>query len=362
MSVLPSDVVFYGCADMPEADGSTVGAAPDFTKKIDFTNINPNGTLDIVSDSASDTATKITYLVRDATGAQVSVTATFNGTTPVTGSQTAERILAAVITGGAIAGLTSPGGTTAVGDCALYAHTAIISGHTAQTGSANASGATPALFKLQSGDGASVSVGQIIRITSGTGQFQLRRIIAITGYGTDVVAVNRNWSVVPDNTSVYSILEGMLFDILPNAILAITRMFLNASADIPGGSTRFFYEKAFVTNNNTSTALTPVSPNSGVGIEISGNSPSLPSGVLLDLGLGTSYDDSLTIANRQTAPAGISFTTQPAYVYAPSPGNLAPGAAPNTAGALAAWFRLTLPAGSSPYAGSPTFQTNGTTT
>jgi len=33
---------------------------------------------------------------------------------------------------------------------------------TAQAGSANHSGTTPALFKLQSGDGAGVSAGQII--------------------------------------------------------------------------------------------------------------------------------------------------------------------------------------------------------
>ncbi|MFZ0559860.1 MAG: hypothetical protein WAN31_05905 [Methylovirgula sp.] len=365
MSVLPSDVVIYGCADMPEADSASVGGAIDFTKRIDFSDISPNGTMDAVSSSASDTATKFQVTGRDATGAVVTPAAgTLNGTTPVTGigsSQTFERLLAAVITGGAIAGLSSPGGTAAVGDMAIYAHTPIISGHTAQAGSANHSGTTPALVKLQSGDGSSVAVGQIIRIKSNTGVNQLRRIIATSGYGTDIVAVNRDWSTPPDATSTYDVYEGMLFEILPNPVLAITRLFATAAADIAGGSQRIFYEKGFVVNNNTATALTPVSPNTGVGVEISGESPTLPSGVLLDLGLGAGFDDSLTIANRQTAPSGISFVMQPAYVYAPSPGNLAPGSAPNVVGALAVWLRLTVPAGGATYKGAPTIQTNGNT-
>jgi hypothetical protein len=69
--------------------------------------------------------------------------------------------------------------------------------HTAQTGSANTSGTTPPLFKLASGDGASVSLGQLISTRGGTGPNQLRMIIATAGYGTDVVAVNRDWGTVP---------------------------------------------------------------------------------------------------------------------------------------------------------------------
>src|SRR5215472_8095091 len=93
MSVLPSDIVIYGSANMPEADSVTVGGAVDFTKRIDFSDITPNGTLDVVSSSSSDTATQIKYGVRDPTGAEQTVTATLTGTTPVIGSQTAERIL-----------------------------------------------------------------------------------------------------------------------------------------------------------------------------------------------------------------------------------------------------------------------------
>ena len=73
----------------------------------------------------------------------------------------------------------------------------------AQAGSANHSGTTPALFKLQSGDGAGVSAGQIIWTKSGTGANQLRQVIATEGYGTDTVAVSRDWGTVPDDTTTY---------------------------------------------------------------------------------------------------------------------------------------------------------------
>ena len=34
MSVLPSDIVVYGSANMPEADGATVGGAVDFSRGV----------------------------------------------------------------------------------------------------------------------------------------------------------------------------------------------------------------------------------------------------------------------------------------------------------------------------------------
>src|SRR5579875_3003966 len=36
MSVLISDLRYYGSANMPEADGATVGGAIDFTKRLEF--------------------------------------------------------------------------------------------------------------------------------------------------------------------------------------------------------------------------------------------------------------------------------------------------------------------------------------
>ncbi|MBF6560545.1 MAG: hypothetical protein IVW56_09660 [Candidatus Binataceae bacterium] len=199
MSVVPNNLVAYGSADMPEADSAAVGGAVDFTINVAFNDITPSGFVDWVSSSASDTATKAQIAGRDASGViQTPAAITLNGQTPVTGSQTFERLLYGIITG-AVAGsfpLANPGGTAAVGDVACFAHTATVSAHTARAGSANTAGTTPPLFFLQTGDGASVSSGMIIRTTGGTGPNQIRQIVATAGYGTDVVAINRDWTTL----------------------------------------------------------------------------------------------------------------------------------------------------------------------
>lgn len=367
MSVTPNNLVAYGSLNMAEADGVTVGGAIDFTKRIAFYDISPSGTVDVVSSAALDTATKMQVQGRDPTGViQTPAAVTLTGTTPVIGSQAFERMLCAILSGGNTASgstfpLTNPGGTAAVGDVAVYAHTPVVAAHTAQTGSANTSGTTPPLMKLQTGDGASVLAGQIVRITSGTGANQLRQIIATSGYGADVVAINRDWAAVPDNTSVYSVVQGMLFEVSPNPVTAITRCFATAAADVPTGSARYFFEKVFVVNNNAVTALTAAQ------VEIVSETPILPSGALLDVGLCTALNDTNTCNPRQQissfVPTGCgAFVTQPALVSVPSPGNLPSGTAPNSAGAQGVWMRLTLPAGTAAYKGSADLRVQGTTT
>lgn len=363
MSVFPSDIEVYGSANMPETDGALIGGSFDSTKSVVFFDITVNGPLSAVSGTTGDTGVKFSTLGRDATGGSATFIGTLNGTTQINGTATMERILAGVITGGAIAGLANPGGTAAGGDAMIFGTTLVLSGRTAQAGSANGTGITPALFKLQAGDGASVSIGQIIRTRGGLGRDQMRRIIATTGYGTDFVAVNRNWGTVPDATTTYDVANGMLFTFLPNPVAAITRTFATSASDAVGGVTRTFYEKVFVVNNNTATSLTPASPNPGVGIQLSGETPALPGGVLLDLGLEAALNGTASVANRQTAPPGVSFVTQPANAFVPGAGNLPSGVAPNAAGAQGAWLRLTVPAGSSPYKGAITYvQSQGNTT
>jgi hypothetical protein len=366
MSVLPSDIVAYGSANMPESDGVTVGGGPDLTRRIAFYDVTPAGTVDVISSSTSDTATKITVYGRDPTGAIQSYTETLNGQNWVTGSQTFERLLFAALSGATSNGpVANPGGSAATGDVALAAHSCVLPSssvttdttvHTCQTGSTNHSGVTPALMKLQSGDGANVAIGQLIWTKGGTGPNQIRQIIAVTGYGTDVVAVNRDWGTVPDNTTTYKVLQGMLFEISPNAVSAVIRAFSTSAADVPSGSTRTYYEKVFIVNNNTATALT------GAQIEIASETPTLPTGAALDIGLASSLDDTATVANRQTAPAGVTFVTQPALVSVPGAGNLPPGSAPNTAGAQGVWLRLTLQPGTAAYKGSADLRAQGTTT
>ena len=368
MSVLPSDIVVYGAANMPEVDGAITGGSVDFTRRVAFYDIAPAGNVDVISSSPSDTATKITYYGRDSTGVIQNQTLTLDGQSWVTGSQVLERLLYASLSGATVNGaVANPGGTAAVGDVALAAHSCVqpagsvttdTTVRTAQSGSANHSGTTPTLFKLQSGDGATVSGGQIIWTKGGTGANQLRQIIATSGYGTDVVAVSRDWGTVPDNTTSYKIFQGMLFEISPNPVTAVIRMFSTSAADAPTGSQRTYYEKVFVVNNNTGTALT------GAQIEVASEMPTFPPGALLDLALTTALNDAGTIANRQTAPfSGVgAFIAQPAFVTLPGPGNLPSGAVSNASGAQGVWLRLILPAGTGAYKGSADLRTQGTTT
>lgn len=424
MSVKPGDIRFYGSANMPDADGATTGGALDASKKITFADVTPSGTMDYVSDSASDTATTIAITVRDATGAIQTETKTLTGTTKVAGSQTCERLLKGV-----------QGGTTPVGNIAVISHTAVISSHTAQAGSANATGITPALFALQAGDGASVASGQIIRLENNTPsgvQFLLREIIATSGYGTDVVAVSADWSTLPTSSTTYSIYQGFFFNLTPNRIAQVRRPFYNASSDIAQGVNKDYFEKIFAVNDNTSIALTVV--------QISKNTD--PSSGVLDIVLTTSLNDTGTVANRQTAPVtglnsiaattlngGINaavtalvptaFTGFPGTIVnggyfiqidsevmfvtagagtlswtiaraqcgttaashsngaainqyisngaatvtlsVPSPGNLPSGAAPNAAGAQGVWLHLHLTPGLAPAKTSFTLRETGTT-
>lgn len=364
MSVILSNLDYYGCANMPEADGSTVGGAVDFSKKVTFSDISPTGTVDYVSDSASDTATIIEVEGRDSTGATKTETKTLTGTTVVTGSQSFERLLFGAASGAGTGGpLANPGGTSAAGNVAAISHTPVVSAHTMQAGSANSTASAPAIAKLQSGDGASVAIGQIIRTTGGTGPNQIRQIVAINpgGLGADFVAVNADWSVVPDATTTYNVHQGMYFAKTPNQVTAVIRAFATATADVGGGSTRVFNEKIFAVNNNTTIALTVAAILKEVdpaGLYTVGGA--------LDFALTSVLNDTGTVANRQTAPAsGItaySSGAAPQSINVPSPQNLPSGAAPNAAGAQGVWLKLTLPAGAAAAKGSFTMRQTGSST
>src|SRR5579872_1195910 len=199
MTVSQNQLYFYGSANMPEDNVSTVGGALDTTKLVFFADISPNGLMDYVSSSSSDTAATITLTGLDATGVSQAETKTLNGTTIVNGAQTYERLMKGIA-----------GGTTAVGDIAAISHTKIISAHTAQGGSV-AVGQVEPYIQLQSGDGATVAVGQIVRCTNNSPagvQYQLRRIVRING---DYAYVNRDWGTAPSSATTYDVHEGMLF-------------------------------------------------------------------------------------------------------------------------------------------------------
>lgn len=349
MSVWPQEVIVYGSADMPEADGVTIGGAPDLTKRISFSDLASATQMDVVSSSASDTLTKIIFAGRNASGIIQTETLTLTGTTKVTSTNTYARLLYGALSGATANGpLVNPGGTAAVGDVALISHTLPISAHTAQSGSANPTGTTPPLFKLQAGDGASVSLGMVLHTTGGTGANQIRMICSTSGtgsgqYGTDIVAVNRAWSVVPDATTTYEVGYGFVFDILPNPVTAVIRPFSTVAADIVGGSTRTYYEKVFMLNTDGTTALTSstiTKETDPAGLYTGGGA--------LDFAPCTALDDTNTATNRQSAPASGAGS----FSSGAAPQTITPAqqtAASNSAAqAQGFWMRLTLPAGLAP--------------
>lgn len=374
MSVLISDIRYYGSTDMPEADSATVGGAINFNLRPEFdaSQLSPSMTFSAVSSSSSDTATKIIFVGLDSTGVSHTETLSLNGTTKVSSTNSYERLLSALASGApSVFALTTPGGTQAVGDIALLGNTAVETG-TAQ-GAANATSSTPAYLWLASGQGATAKPGMVIQITNNTpsgAEYQLRRILVVNpnGLGADYVAVDRNWTTTPTSSTTYGIYYGMHFELAGSnggvaltgtstQVLGITQIFANTVAQASGGSNTTYYEKIFVCNNNQSTSLTSVS------LDATTFSPSLPSGATFSMGLSASLDDTTTSTNRQTAPASITFTAQPGSINVPSPGNLPASTGAGSATSVQAiWFSLLLDAGTAAYETIVTLQTQGTTT
>lgn len=343
MSVKLSDGVFCGSANMPDADGATTGGAVSFAKKLSFSDLLASGTVNYVSSSASDTAVQITTSGRDGAGVIQTEAKTLTGQTVASGAQTFERLMKAVVTSG-----------SAAGDLAVISNTKVITSHTA-TGGGNSSGTAAAYMDLASGDGASVAVGEIIRCLNNSPagvQYQLRSIIALSG---DRAYVNRDWGTAPSSASTYDVHVGMLFDLSPNVVTEVRRMFYDAASDTSGGSTRIYYEKIFAVNNNTVTSLT------GAAIKKAAD----PSAGVIDFALANALNDTGTTANRQTVPASgitaFSSGAAPQSISVPSPANLPAGNAPNAAGAQAVWARLTLAAGLAPTKTSDQFSITGNT-
>jgi hypothetical protein len=338
MSVILSDIVFCGSANMPDVDGATTGGAINAAISTSFADMAAAGSLTYYSSSASDTAAIITVTGRDAAGVLQTEAKTLTGTTGVVGSQSFERLMKALASG-----------TTAVGDIAALSTATVVTG-TAVGGSA-ASASAPAQITLASGQGASVALGQVIRITNNLPagvNFQLRRIIGIVG---DVVSVNRDWGTVPTSATTYDVRNGMLLAFAPVQITQVRRMFYNVAADVAGGASRVYYEKLFTVNNNASLALTTASIIKQVD----------PATGTLDFALETTLGGSGSSANRQTLPTGISSWSSgaaPQTIAVQGTGNLAPAAA----SPQGVWMRLTLAAGTAAAKTSDTMRATGAST
>lgn len=320
MSVVISDIVFYGPEVMAEDDstanqggGISGGSTP--LRRVSFSDMSVAGNIQVVSSESADTTQSITVTGRDASGVLISEEIGLNGTTAAQASEhtTWERLLKAVKD------------ASCDGDVAVESVDAVVTG-TAQSGAA-ASSSAPASITLQSGQGASVAIGMPIRITNNEpsgAQGQIRYIVGIDG---DLVYVNRDWDEVPTSSTQYRVSRGMVFAKTPEEEFEVRRPFYNVAADAGGGSTRIFYEKVFAKNNHATLALT-----SAQVLEAAD-----PSGKVA-FALEASLDGDDVAADRITAPAaGYTFNSSAKSVA--NSGNLLPGSAQGI------WLQLTLAAG-----------------
>ena len=128
-------------------------------------------------------------------------------------------------------------------------------------------------------------------------------------------------------------------------MLEVRRPFYNVSADVSGGSSRDFYEKLFVKNNNATNSLLAaiVQENADPG----GN---------ITFDLEDAVDDNNSTATRiDTAPTGMlgSFDSNDKNV---------PGTDLAAASAIGVWIKLTLAAGTAAAKSTWTMRTTGSTT
>jgi len=95
MSIVSSDLVIYNSANMPVVDSGTSGGAIDTARRPDFTQMASSDTVRVVSSNGGDTTQTVTITGRLADGTLASETLSLNGTSPVTSSNTYERLLQA---------------------------------------------------------------------------------------------------------------------------------------------------------------------------------------------------------------------------------------------------------------------------
>lgn len=95
MPIANTDLVAYCCLDRPTDDITTTGGGIDATVRPIFTQLTASAIIEVVS-SGADTRT-VTIVGRDPAGVKQTTTLILNGTTPVDGVQTYERILSVML-------------------------------------------------------------------------------------------------------------------------------------------------------------------------------------------------------------------------------------------------------------------------
>lgn len=243
MAILNSELIAYGCGNLPTDDTSTVGGAIDATRRPVFTQLTANSVIAVKSDG-TDTRT-VTVTGRNAAGAVVTDSLVLTGTAEVVGVVTFERVQKVELSG-----------TDAA-----------------------------------------------------------RTVTVEQGAGGSTVA-----TVPPNEIGFYA-------------------LFLNSASE---AATATRYEKLFWKNTNATLTLNAAS------VMLTADPAAK-----IKIGVAASVNDSVTAANRKTAPAGITFVDD--NVSQNVPGNtLAAGAG------IGVWIQQTLAANDAPVKSTFTTQLQGT--
>jgi hypothetical protein len=283
MSMLPSDLHFYGSAVMADDDSVlAIGGVIDLTRGFTFADMNVDGGVQVVSSNAGDTTQSVTVYYKNSAGAILNEIKALVGQTPQTLAATMRTLMKAIKS------------ATCAGDVAVEAQTAERS-NTAQ----GAGGGTDTI-QLDAGASAvdRFYVGMVIRTTGGAGPNQVRKIIDYRG-SDKLAVVNRPWDVAVTATTTFRIARGMVFEKSPSEILEVRRAHYDVAADDLLGITRKYYEKVFLKNTHGSLSLL-----SAQVIELSDPTAKMAFGV------AASLDDSGTNGgsnNRLVAPSAITF-------------------------------------------------------
>lgn len=235
MSISEHNMRYYGSAVMPENNTTeNIGGAMATQVKVTFSSMSATGSIGVVCEAA--TSATLRYVGRDISGAKITGTITFNGTTPVFATAGVERVLKAWMA-------TRPNSTSA-----LFAKATIHSG-TAQAG---AFGSLKLAAAASTGDNAYQFM--VLRLNGGTGANQFRDITKYNG--TTKVAHFRPLTTAASSDTTYSVHEGMVFDHAPYHINTIRRIFYDAAAEAEDGAAVTMYEKIFVFNTHSTLCLT----------------------------------------------------------------------------------------------------------
>ena len=310
MALKQSDLRLIGSAVMPDDDTPTnIGGAADPTIHVSFADV-ANVAMQARSSDTGDTTQTVTVSYRDSDAAIQTQAFALNGRTVVTQAGVMERLLKAVKS------------ATCAGDVSIESQTA------ERTGTAQAFD-TADTIKLDSGASAVTNAyaGMVLCTTGGTGNYQIRRILAYDG-ATKIVTINRAWDTNPDATTTFRIAKGFVFEHDPTEVLEVRRVFYDAAADPdPGGSAVTYYEKVFWENTHATIGL----------VDAIVQEQADPSDTIT-FGVAAAVDDTGDNGafNRQTAPGGVTFDSADKAI---------PGADLAAGSAIGVWLKLSRPAG-----------------